>query len=270
MNCNLEWEKLALYANDDLSQQERLGAEAHIARCARCQRVLQEYRESSWALSRTLLEVGAPDLTRRARGTPGRAAYLVTAAGLVVAVMVALSPGVRAGVARLFGWYSVSVKPPVSAGQEHDDSSTVYFEREFASEHTIHVFTHSLDEARAFLGFGVALPPALEGREMLLFREVTDEGDLVMVGLSEPNLGFWARYRPAGDHRVQVTYGSDYQVTTETRVIGGRQALLVWTERISGKRGPVEIWLEDGNWVYELRDNLGSMETLLNLVESMR
>jgi hypothetical protein len=184
------------------------------------------------------------------------------------------APAVRAGVSGWFAWYSVQVRvpptPAAGSGAGEQQDSSVAFERETLSEDVLRVFTEDLAAAREFLGNGVALPPALEGRSMLLYRDTAEDGTVVVIGISEPELGFWARFRPAGDHQIRVTYGSDFQISTQVQVIDGRRALLVIASRASGKPGPAEIWIEDGNWVYELRDDYGNMDRLIKLVESMR
>lgn len=128
--------------------------------------------------------------------------------------------------------------------------------------------TRSLAEARRFLGEGVALPPALEGREMLVWRTLDKDGQTYAMGLSEQTLGFWVRWRADGNHRVLVKYGDGYTLLRERRTLDGRPALLLKAVR-PVKEGPAEIWMEDGKWVYELRDPVADMERLVKLAEGM-
>lgn len=207
------------------------------------------------------------------RRLAGRVGWASATACLMLAATLVAAPAVRAEVASWFGWYTQRVVTPDSAaGQDLPPvgDGGVLFDREPLGELAVSIFTNSVAKAREFLGYGVALPPALEGREMLLYRVDDGAGHMEMIGVSCVEAGFWARYRPAGDHKVGVTYGSNFVVSTEKRVVAGRSALVVNVTQISGKIGPAEIWMEDGNWVYELRDNMGDLPALLKLAESMK
>ncbi len=103
---------------------------------------------------------------------------------------------------------------------------------------------------------------------MLLYREVDKEGQLLVIGLSAPNNGFWARYRPGGDHQVTASYGPDFNVETTDMEINGRAARLVkLTRKDEAKKAESELWIQDGNWVYELHNN--DVEALTKMAESM-
>ncbi|MGE5653887.1 MAG: hypothetical protein ACM3ZQ_06425 [Bacillota bacterium] len=210
----------------------------------------------------------------------------LAALAIVIVAALALTPFVRAEVKRLFGWYSYEVqpapKPPATDGKgdgkQPQYSSTITWGRETSGTIDHQSTTTSLAEARKFLGESVVLPPAIDGQEMFLYREVDKDSKVVVIGLSAvsvklpdlPTVGFWARYRPAGDHQINVTYGNDFKVRTEDRVINGHSARLVWVERVSGKVGPAELWIEDGKWVYEMREDRGQMDPLIKLAESLR
>ncbi len=187
--------------------------------------------------------------------------HALVALGAVTVLTGIAVPGVRAEVARFFGWHQVRTEAGGGAQTTYD--------RETPGEKAERRFTRSLAEAREFLGHGVALPPALEGSEMLLYKEHDKAGTLLVVGLSEPNSGFWARYRPAGDHRLQASYGSEFSVSTEQRTVAGRPARVITTVQKSGKTA-AELWLEDGQWVYELHDPRGDVSRLIQVAESMQ
>lgn len=194
-----------------------------------------------------------------------RSLQLLTAIVALAAVVTVAVPEARAAVKAFFGWHSIKPAPP-DAG-----SGQASFAREASGNMELSITTHSLEEARQFLGNGAALPPALEGAELFLYREVDKEGKVLVIGLSAPSAGFWARFRPAGDHKLEASYGSDLEVATEHRIIGGRPARLV-SVTVKSARGKTipELWLEDGNWVYEMRDDRGEMDRLIKMAELMR
>ncbi len=282
MTCTYDRERLSLYANDDLTLPDRREVEAHLETCAACRRVVDQYREGAAAISASFLHVAAPARRRRVRGP--RWTLMTATAAAVLLVMVAAVPEARAGVAKvasqLFGWHSITVRqeptvwPPMEPGGEPQvvDDATVSYDREMARtnvEPTDKLTTDSLAKAREYLGHGVALPPDLEGQEMYLYKIEDKQGSLVMVGLSEPNIGFWARYRPDGQfEQVSATYGSGFDVTTEETSLGGRPARIVTATQKSGKAS-VEIWLQDGNWVYEIHGYGRDLPKLLHMAASM-
>jgi hypothetical protein len=207
------------------------------------------------------------------RSLASKVGWASVIACVLLAGTLVVAPGVRASVASWFGWYSHNVVTPgdLAGGNTAPvGDGGVRYDREPVGDLAARIVTTSLEEARGFLGRGVVLPLALEGQEMLLYRVDDKNGNLEMIGVSCVEVGFWARYRPAGDHKVGVTYGSNFTVTTENLVIGGRSALAVSVSQTSGKIGPAEIWMQDGNWVYELRDNMGDMATLVKIAESMK
>lgn len=192
---------------------------------------------------------------------------IMVATVLLAGTLLMASPKAWANVMKAFGWHKVQKEVATIGG------STAQFQREaqgIVDPMVVQKTTHSLAEARAFLGNGVTLPPSLEGSEMLLYREVDKEGKVLVIGLSEPNKGFWARYRPANDHQVTASYGSDFNVEITERDIKGRPARLVKLSRKdSAKKAEAELWVHDGNWVYELRDPMGDVDSLVKVAESM-
>lgn len=158
-------------------------------------------------------------------------------------------------------WLSVTSADPAGQG------SIYHREPELPSHRTEQWETKSLEEAREYLGHGVALPPELDGRPMLLYRTYDEAGRLVVTGLSEPETGFWARYRPAGDHRVTAVHDGTPEI--ERSALGGRPALIVTVRDPGGEKGIVEVWLEEGCWAYEIRGYLHERERVLSLAASM-
>lgn len=283
MTCAYERERLSLYVNDDLLLPERREVEAHLAGCADCRRVVAQYREGAAHLASSLQHLTAPAQGRApARG--GRWLW-APAIAAVLLVMVAAVPQARAEVARLFGWHSITVEPapPPAAGPEGaaadpgkketpSDGATVVYDRELSRENpepAENQTTRSVADARSFLGHGVALPPELEGQEMYLYKMVDKDGRLQMIGLSEPNIGFWARYRPDGQfEQINATYGNAFDVQIEERVIGNRPARIVTATQKGGKAS-VEIWIQDGNWIYEVHGYGRDLPKILAMVEGM-
>lgn len=275
MSCTFDRERISLYVSDDLTLPERRVVEAHLAGCAECRKLVAQYREGAAALAGSLkgatVPIQRPDTAPRSVGWAW-----VPAAAAVLLVMVAAVPQARAEVARLFGWHSIQVDQPGRESEEGKvepgQNATVRYDREMTqvdTEPTARQFTTSLAEAREFLGNGVALPPELEGQEMLLYRVEDKEGKLVMVGLSEPNTGFWARYRADGKlERINATYGDAFDVTTEESSIGGRPAKIVTATQKSGKAS-VDIWIQDGKWVYEIHGYGRDLPKLMKMAESM-
>lgn len=174
-----------------------------------------------------------------------------------------------AQVARLFGWNTYEVR------QEVAGASTT-FERKPADP-TLSVLEHATDqrtvwtlaEARALLPAGVALPPDLEGQEMLITRVTEKSGTILAADLAGTTKGFWARYRANGQHdQVHATYDADFTVTTESRTIAGRSFEIV-TATLPGGKATVTIWGEDGPWMYEVQGYGIEMERLTTMLEKM-
>ena len=181
---------------------------------------------------------------------------------LMGGMLLTASPVARASVLGLFGWHKVQQQVAAIGG------STAQWEREAPGTMDVQKTTTSLAEAREFLGNGVTLPPSLEGSEMLLYREMDKEGKVLVIGLSAIEKGFWARYRPANDHQVNASYGSDFIVEVTELDANGRTGRLVkLTRKDAAKKAEAELWIHDGNWVYELHNfDVGA---LVQMAESM-
>lgn len=130
--------------------------------------------------------------------------------------------------------------------------------------------TESLLGARQFLGEEVHLPDALEGNPIGLYREYDALGRLLLSGAGQHQVGFVVRLRPLGDHRVRAEYGDVYDVKVESRTIAGRPARLIIVTNPQKGGSSAELWLEDGLWVYELRDEVGNVDRLIRLAESLK
>lgn len=278
MTCTAAREQLSLYVSDDLTLPERRAIEAHLAGCAECRGVVEQYRTLAGALGASLPGLEAP--ARPPRASRKRWTWIPAAAALLVVTLAAV-PQARAEVAnqvaRLFGWHSLTVRTQAPVLQDaqgqpvKNEDATVSYDRDLSSmEPTVRQVTTSLAAAREFLGHGVALPPAMEGDEMLLYRiEEPKSGTLLLVGLSSSKTGFSARYRPEGElEKINVTYGAGFSVTTEERILGGRPAKIITAMQESGK-GSVDIWIQDGRWVYEMHGYHRDMEKLIQMAESL-
>lgn len=148
-------------------------------------------------------------------------------------------------------------------------SGNVNFEREPQIGDIIYYDGTSLAEIRGFLGVEGPLPTVIDGTEMRAYIESGKNGQLIMAGISQPYDGFWARHRPGGDHQTQINYSSDWQVTSEQVTIGGFPGLQITAKGTKGNT-TVELWLVNGNWVYELRCDRGELSRLIKIVESMK
>jgi anti-sigma factor RsiW len=286
MTCALDRERLSLYVSDDLPDGERMAVEAHLRSCASCAAVRDQYLAGAKALTGTYAAVQPPAL-RRSR----RPIWLgVVAAAAVVAITLGAVPSVRAEVtarvAELFGWHSIRVKTEEETHavlvEDRDgklwlatDAASARYDRTSAAvvgEEIVKAVS-TVAEARAFLGHGVALPAALEGQELYLVKTVTADGHTAKASLAAPgsgSIGFWARYRADGSReQVKTTYGSAFTVKVEERTIGGRPARIITATQASGKSS-VELWLEDGNWVYEMHGYGQDRPRLLEMAGSLQ
>ena len=203
---------------------------------------------------------------------------IITAIALLALGLVA-SPHARAELASFFfGLPIINVRPAddtvtitdaSGATLTYKLSSNVSFEREPQIGSLTILDITTLKEARAFLGVEGPLPTAIEGTAMIAYTEIGKDGKLIMAGLSQPYDGFWARYRPNGDHQTQINYSNDWQVTSEQVTIGGFPGLQITAKGTKGNT-TVELWLLNGNWVYELRCDRGDLARLVKIVESMK
>lgn len=203
---------------------------------------------------------------------------IILAVLALLALGLIASPQARAELASFFGLPVVNVLPSDSTVTITDASgatlsykltTNVSFNREPQIGEMTYLDTTTLIEARSFLGVEGPLPVAIEGTAMLAYTETDKNGQLIMAGLSQPNEGFWARYRPGGDHQTQINYSSDWQVNTEQVTIGGFPGLQITAKGIKGNT-TVELWLLNGDWVYELRCDRGDLARLVKIVESMK
>jgi len=190
-----------------------------------------------------------------------------------------VSPQARAELANfLFGLPTINVAPADDTVTITDEngatltykvSGNVSFEREPQVGTMDIIHTTSLAEARAFIGVEGPLPMLIEGTAMLAYTEVGKQGELLLAGISQPDIGFWARYRPKADHQTQINYSSDWQVTSEQVEISGFPGLEITAKAAKGNT-TYELWLLNGNWVYELRSDRGDLATLKKIVQSMQ
>ncbi len=105
MTCTYDRELLALYANDDATEEERVLTEAHLASCAECQGVLDQYRLGAGLLSATLRDA-APRHRRKLRTRSWRMA--AAAAAVLVALFGMLQvPAMAAQLTRVFPFLTV-------------------------------------------------------------------------------------------------------------------------------------------------------------------
>lgn len=129
-------------------------------------------------------------------------------------------------------------------------------------------WTNSLAEARDFLGAGALLPWSMDGKGIALYQDVDKDGKLFMKGAGLGDGLLSVRFRPAADHAVLIRTSQDFTVTREQRLINGRPALLLTYTTPKG-RVNAEVWIDDGQWVYELH-NGGDLQALVDLAASMR
>lgn len=207
-------------------------------------------------------------MQRRHKILEPRLAWFVGLALVLVMTAALAVPQARAAIGDFLAGLPFVKVIAAEPGKDPGQQSSVTYNREPQAGETTYFDTTSLTKARSFLGVDVELPPSLEGLSMRVYREVEKNGELIMAGLSAPEPGFWARYRPNGDHSTQETYSSDWQVVTEDTTLGGRPARLVTAKGAKGNT-QVEIWMVDGNWTYELRDDFGDMARLTKMAESM-
>jgi len=209
----------------------------------------------------------------------GRSKTIIVAVVAVLSLGLIASPQARAELASFFfGLPIVNVRPAdetititdsKGATLTYKLSSNVSYEREPQIGEMTYLDTTSLDEARHFLGVEGPLPTIIDGSEMIAYTEIGKDGRLVMAGLSQPYVGFWARYRPGGDHQTQINYSSDWQVKSEQVTIAGFPGLQITAHGTKGNT-IVELWLLNGQWIYELRSDRGDLGSLIKAIESMK
>lgn len=123
MTCNLQWERVALYVNDDLPETDRHSVEEHLRDCESCARLASAYREESAAIARSVAAVTLPSglsqpLPSRRPAWPTSAA----AAAVVACVLLVLQIPVVAERLQMLGATMVSrerLDETVKQIQEH-------------------------------------------------------------------------------------------------------------------------------------------------------
>lgn len=276
MNCSFGKDLLAVYAGGDATAEETLRVEEHIANCRECHNLVEGYKGDGRAIASAVEGVPVqPPKKKRSH----RPALVAAAAIAVLFVGLLASPGARAEFARLLSGLpiinirpadeTITIKDPSGNTITYKLSSNVSYEREPIQGTFEYIDTTKREEAVAYLGIAIKLPEQLEGREMRVWRDVGKDGSIFVAGVSEPQGGFWARYRPKNDHKTEVAYSADWKVKAEEVTIAGLQGIQL---TVQGTKGNTisELWLIDGNWIFELRDERGDLARLKKMVESMR
>lgn len=163
---------------------------------------------------------------------------------------------------RPFAWFNLEV------GALGGTGGSMEWRREPYASIFEPTWVYSLAQARELLGPGAVLPQSMDGKPISLYQDVDKNGNLVMKGAGLGEGQVLVRYRPAADHAVLIRTSQEFTVTREQRLINGRPALLLTYTAPKG-RIRAEVWIDDGNWVYEL-SNTGDLNALVSLAASMR
>jgi hypothetical protein len=130
--------------------------------------------------------------------------------------------------------------------------------------------TTSRNEALVYLGLGVKLPTALDGKPMLIHRSFTVDYQPLTTSLMVIAPSFSASFSPIGKHVGEVQVDEHWSVQTEHRTINGRPALIIaLDQKQEGGWRNRYLLIEDGNWFYHLEDGQGNLEKLLQLAEQI-
>lgn len=148
--------------------------------------------------------------------------------------------------------------------------SSISFDREPTVGELVVQTTMDLGAARRFAGHDLVLPPHLEGKEIYLVKETDKSGATVMLSVNVPEAEFYARYRPAGDHGVKLSLSADFTVIIEPQVVAGRSARLFRLDMEPYGKHYAQLWVADGNWVYEFHETAARGDNLLSLAAQMK
>lgn len=148
--------------------------------------------------------------------------------------------------------------------------SSVSFDRDPTVGTTTVQTTRDVAFARRFAGHDLVLPPHIEGKELYLVKETGTNGEVLLLAVNVPEAEFWARYRPAGDHMLKISLSADLTVTTEPHLVGGRPARLLRLDSEPYGKHYAQLYVVEGNWVYEFHETAARGDNLLELAGQMK
>lgn len=129
----------------------------------------------------------------------------------------------------------------------------------------------SLTYARDFVGIEVALPPSIDGTEILLSKRLSSDGKLLEAHVGGAELGYWAAYTHDGAPNDVIDFSSDMTVRTEEHtLVDGYAALLILSETPSKVRTDFLLVREE-QWLYGVTtaDGVNSQDDIDQLIKIM-
>lgn len=269
MTCQYDRDRLSLLVSDELEPDEATAVTAHLAGCADCRAVVEQYRAGVALLQEPPTAI---PYRRPAKAPRRRPIWIAASIAAAFILTMTLSPAARVALAELLGFPTVKVREKVITWQvpgyrQEDDANQIRLEQVVNPGPGERRWTYSLAEVRALVGEEVLLPPTLvEGAPVTVFRNLDQHGKIRYASLemiliedleTYGSAGWYeAQFWPGGQLReTKLTFGANWQVRIEETQIGGRPARVIQGHNLVTQETHYEIWLYQGDWLYKLKSH---------------